>query len=165
MGRSRADKYKQLKLQITEDKGERIDSRRIRMADGTIVPSRAELAVSRPQPEPEPLVMDLGADAQPKRKRTTKVTQEQPKPKPKSVIQIERGGMRINAEFDMVADADEVIVVRGSIPLPVEPVLSPDEPEGTRYAVTVNGNTYVCLYLGISYSETPDTKTVVFHKT
>lgn len=165
MGRSRSDKYKQLKLQITEDKGERIDSRRIRKADGTIIPSRAETPVARPQAEPEPLVLDLGVEAQTKRKRTPKAAQEQPKAKPQLVIQIERGGMRINATFDMVADAPEVIVVRGSIPLPVEPVLSPDEPEGTRYAITVNGNTYACLYLGISYSETPDTKTVVFHKT
>lgn len=171
---SRLERYKALRIRRAEEPGsERIDSKRMRARDGSIILARQEAE----EPSSD-IVLDMGnitmseddfpagiatipTTAKPRKRKQKVVTTPTPT-KPSELVSIEKGGMTINAYFDMVLDTPELIVVRGSRPLAVEPKVSADEPEA--YVLTVKGRTYNCLYAGITYCETQDSQTVVFHK-
>ena len=169
---NKLERYKGLRLRRVDEPGfERIDSKRMRAPDGSIMLARQETVEI-----PSDIVLDMGSvtmseDEFPagvvkaptkSRKRKSKDA-ETPKPvQATELVSIEKGGMTINAYFDMVLDTPELIVVRGKRPLAVEPKVSADEPEA--YVLSVKGRKYNCLYAGITYCEAQDSQTVVFHK-
>lgn len=170
MAQSRQDKYKALRLRQTEGQDYvRIDERRLRAPDGSIVLARQ---TEDGQDAADTLVLDIGtsSEAQPeqsaprvtKRKKAAKAA---PPEVPTKNVGFAKGGMVINAPFLMALNTPEFIVLKGKRPLAMEPQILDTEPEGTSYDVILDGKTYSCIYVGITYSETPDTQTVILHKT